>query len=120
MSKIEQEAKKPKSERSHNYYTRQVEKIEQELTEKKEELAEQNTNVVTLKATITDLQNTVSTYQNKIQSLEIHATEQKKENEKLDNHRQLLAEDITKKTNKTEELRENFKATKERMTKERK
>ena len=118
LSKIEQEAKKPKSERSHNYYTRQVEKLEQELIEKKEELAEQNTNVVTLKATITDLQNTVSTYQNKILSLEIHATEQKKENEKLDNHRQILAEDIAKKTNKTEELRENFKATKERMTKE--
>ena len=118
LSKIEQEAKKPKSERSHNYYTRQVEKLEQELIEKKEELAEQNTNVVTLKATMTDLQNTVSTYQNKIQTLEIHATEQKTENEKLDNHRKILTEDITNKTNKTEELRENFKTTKERMTKE--
>jgi hypothetical protein len=50
--------------------------------------------------------------------LEIHATEQKKENAKLDHHRQMLAEDITKKTSKTEELRENFKTTKERMTKE--
>ena len=118
LSKIEKEAKKPKSERSHNYYTRQVEQLEQKLIEKTEELAEQNTNVVTLKATITDLQNTVSTYQNKIQTLETHATEQKTENEKLDNHRKILTEDITKKTNKTEELRENFKNTKERMTKE--
>lgn len=118
LSKIEKEAKKPKSERSHNYYTRQVEQLEQKLIEKTEELAEQNTNVVTLKATITDLQNTVSTYQNKIQTLETHATEQKTENEKLDNHRKILTEDITKKTNKTEELRENFKTTKERMTKE--
>ena len=41
LSKIEQEAKKPKSERSHNFYTRQVEKLEQELTQKKEELTEQ-------------------------------------------------------------------------------
>ncbi|ORL67079.1 hypothetical protein B7H17_03645 [Pseudomonas putida] len=118
LSKIEKEAKKPKSERSHNYYTRQVEKLEQELIEKTEELTEQKTNIVTLKATITDLQNTVSTYQNTIHNLEIHAAEQQKENAKLDNHRQILAEDITKKTNKTEELRENFKATKERMTKE--
>jgi uncharacterized protein YoxC len=118
LNKIEQEAKKPKSERSHNYYTRQVEKLEQELIEKKEELTEQKTTVVTLKATITDLQNTVSTYQNTIQNLETHASEQKVENEKLDHRRQILAEDITEKTSKTEELRENFKATKERMTKE--
>ena len=47
-----------------------------------------------------------------------HASEQKVENEKLDHRRQILAEDITEKTSKTEELRENFKATKERMTKE--
>lgn len=118
LNKIEQEAKKPKSERSHNYYTRQVEKLEQELIEKKESLTEQKTNVVTLKATITDLQNTVSTYQNTIQNLETHASEQKVENEKLDHRRQILAEDITEKTSQTEELRENFKATKERMTKE--
>ena len=118
LSKIEQEAKKPKSERSHNYYTRQVEKLEQELTQKKEELTEQKTNVVTLNTTISELQNTVSTYQNKIQNLEMHATEQQKENAKLDHHRQILSEDITEKTNKTEQLKINFKSTKEKMTKE--
>lgn len=118
LRKIEQEAKKPKSERSHNYYTRQVEKLEQELTQKKEELTEQKTTIVTLNTTISDLQNTVSTYQNTIQNLEIHATEQQKENAKLDHHRQILSKDITEKTNKTEELRINFKTTKEKMTKE--
>lgn len=118
LSKIEQEAKKPKSERSHNYYTRQIEKLEQELTQKKEELTKQKTTVVTLNTTISDLQNTVSTYQNKIQNLEMHATEQQKENAKLDHHRQILSEDITEKTNKTEQLRINFKSTKEKMTKE--
>lgn len=118
LSKIEQEAKKPKSERSHNYYTRQVEKLEQELTQKKEELTEQKTNVVTLNTTISELQNTVSTYQNEIQNLEMHATEQQKENAKLDHHRQILSEDITEKTNKTEQLKINFKSTKEKMTKE--
>ncbi|KMN12547.1 hypothetical protein TU86_18245 [Pseudomonas weihenstephanensis] len=118
LSKIEQEAKKPKSERSHNYYTRQVEKLEQELTQKKEELTEQKTNVVTLNTTISELQNTVSTYKNKIQNLEMHATEQQKENAKLDHHRQILSEDITEKTNKTEQLKINFKSTKEKMTKE--
>lgn len=118
LSKIEQEAKKPKSERSHNYYTRQVEKLEQELTHKKEELTEQKTTIVTLNTTISKLQNTVSTYQNTIQHLEMHATEQQKENAKLDHDRQILSEDITKKTNKTEELRVNFKTAKEKMTKE--
>ncbi|MCE1007576.1 hypothetical protein [Pseudomonas monteilii] len=118
VSKVEQEAKKPKSERSHNYYTRQVEKLEQELTQKKEELTEQKTTIVTLNTTISDLKNTVSTYQNTIQNLEMHATEQQRENAKLDHHRQILSEDITEKTNKTEELRVNFKATKEKMTKE--
>lgn len=118
LSKIEQEAKKPKSERSHNYYTRQVEKLEQELTQKKEELTEQKTTVVRLNTTISNLQNTVSTYQNTIQNLEMHATEQQKENAKLDHDRQILSEDITKKTNKTEELRVNFKTAKEKMTKE--
>ncbi|AKA85160.1 MULTISPECIES: hypothetical protein [Pseudomonas] len=118
LSKIEQEAKKPKSERSHNYYTRQVEKLEQELTQKKEELTEQKTTIVTLNTTISNLQNTVSTYQNTIQNLEMHATEQQKENAKLDHDRQILSEDITKKTNKTEELRVNFKTAKEKMTKE--
>lgn len=118
LSKIEQEAKKPKSERSHNYYTRQVEKLEQELTQKKEELTEQKTTVVRLNTTISNLQNTVSTYQNTIQNLEMHATEQQKENAKLDHDRQILSEDITKKTNKTEELRANFKTAKEKMTKE--
>ena len=117
LSKIEQEAKKPKSERSHNYYTRQVEKLEQELTQKKEELTEQKTTIVTLNTTISNLQNTVSTYQNTIQNLEMHATEQQKENAKLDHDRQILSEDITKKTNKTEELRVNFKTAKEKMTK---
>ncbi|MEC4168898.1 hypothetical protein VSQ82_16870 [Pseudomonas sp. MS-1(2024)] len=118
LSKIEQEAKNPKSERSHNYYTRQVEKLEQELTQKKEELTEQKTTIVTLNTTISNLQNTVSTYQNTIQNLEMHATEQQKENAKLDHDRQILSEDITKKTNKTEELRVNFKTAKEKMTKE--
>lgn len=118
LNKIEQEAKKPKSERSHNYYTRQVEKLEQELTQKKEELTEQKTTIVTLNTTISDLKNTVSTYRNTIQNLEIHATKQQRENAKLDHHRQILSEDITKKTNKTEELRMNFNATKEKMTKE--
>lgn len=118
LSKIEQETKKPKSERSHNYYTRQVEKLEQELTQKKEELTEQKTTVVRLNTTISNLQNTVSTYQNTIQNLEMHATEQQKENAKLDHDRQILSEDITKKTNKTEELRVNFKTAKEKMTKE--
>lgn len=118
LSKIEQEAKKPKSERSHNYYTRQVEKLEQELTQKKEELTEQKTTAVRLNTTISNLQNTISTYQNTIQNLEMHATEQQKENAKLDHDRQILSEDITKKTNKTEELRVNFKTAKEKMTKE--
>lgn len=118
LSKIEQEAKKPKSERSHNYYTRQVEKLEQELTQKKEQLTEQKTTIVTLNTTISDLQNTVLTYRNTIQNLETHATEQQKENAKLDHHRQILSEDITEKTNKTEQLRINFKSTKEKMTKE--
>lgn len=118
LSKIEQEAKKPKSERSHNFYTRQVEKLEQELTQKKEELTEQKTTVVRLNTTISNLQNTVSTYQNTIQNLEMHATEQQKENAKLDHDRQILSEDITNKTNKTEELRVNFKTAKEKMTKE--
>jgi len=48
----------------------------------------------------------------------MHATEQQKENAKLDHDRQILSEDITKKTNKTEELRVNFKTAKEKMTKE--
>lgn len=118
LSKIEQEAKKPKSERSYNYYTRRVEKLEQELTQKKEELTEQKTTIVTLNTTISDLQNTVSIYQNTIQHLEMHATEQQKENAKLDHDRQILSEDITKKTNRTDELRVNFKTAKEKMTKE--
>lgn len=118
LSKIEREAKKPKSERSYNYYTRQVEKLEHELTQKKKELTEQKTTVVTLHAAISNLQNTVSTYQNKIQNLEMHATEQQKENAKLNHHRQILSDDIIEKTNKTEQLRVNFKATKEKMTKE--
>lgn len=118
LSKIEQEAKKPKSERSHNYYTRQVEKLEQELTQNKKELTEQKTTIVTLNTTISNLQNTVSTYQNTIQNLEMHATEQQKENAKLDRDRLILSEDISKKTNKTEELRVNFKTAKEKMTKE--
>ena len=50
--------------------------------------------------------------------MEIHATEQQKENAKLDQHRQILSEDITEKTNKTEQLKINFKSTKEKMTKE--
>ena len=114
------EVKKPVDFRSGQIREVAPEKLEQELTQKKEELTEQKTNVVTLNTTISELQNTVSTYQNKIQNLEMHATEQQKENAKLDHHRQILSEDITEKTNKTEQLKINFKSTKEKMTKEEK
>ncbi|QLG91808.1 hypothetical protein HZF02_07450 [Pseudomonas yamanorum] len=118
LSKIEQEAKKPKSERSHNYYTRQVEKLEQELTQKKEELTEQKTTIVTLNTTISNLKSTVTNYKTTIQTLEIQANEQRKENNELDHHKQKLNDEISEKTTKTKELSSNFKTMKEKMTKE--
>lgn len=118
LSKIEQEAKKPKSERSHNYYTRQVEKLEQELTQKKEELTEQKTTIVTLNTTISNLKSTVTNYKTTIQTLEIQANEQRKENNELDHHKQKLNDEISEKTTKTKELSSNFKTIKEKMTKE--
>ena len=118
LSKIEQEAKKPKSERSHNHYTRQVEKLEQELTQKKEELTEQKTTIVTLNTTISNLKSTVTNYKTTIQTLEIQANEQRKENNELDHHKQKLNDEISEKTTKTKELSSNFKTIKEKMTKE--
>lgn len=118
LSKIEQEAKKPKSERSHSYYTRQLEKLQQELTSKEVELIEQRATVVTLNTTIKDLQGTASNYKATIQSLEIQASEQRKENAELDSQKQKLDDEITVKTTKTAELSSNFKTMKSRMTKE--
>ena len=118
LSPIEKEAKKPKSERSHNYYTRQLEKLQQELTSKEVELIEQRATVVTLNITIKDLQGTASNYKATIQSLEIQASEQRKENAELDSQKQKLDDEITVKTTKTAELSSNFKTMKSRMTKE--
>lgn len=118
LSPIEKEAKKPKSERSHNYYTRQLEKMQQELTSKEVELIEQRATVVTLNTTIKDLQGTASNYKATIQSLEIQASEQRKENAELDSQKQKLDDEITVKTTKTAELSSNFKTMKSRMTKE--
>lgn len=118
LSPIEKEAKKPKSERSHNYYTRQLEKLQQELTSKEVELIEQRATVVTLNTTIKDLQGTASNYKATIQSLEIQASEQRKENAELDSQKQKLDDEITVKTTKTAELSSNFKTMKSRMTKE--
>ncbi|WP_200929215.1 hypothetical protein [Pseudomonas monteilii] len=118
LSKVEQEAKKPKSERSHNYYTRQIEKLQQKLTTKEVELIEQRATAVTLNTTIKDLISTVATYKATIQTLEIQANEQRKENNELDHHKQKLNDEITEKTTKTKELSSNFKTMKERMTKE--
>ncbi|HHN0595266.1 TPA: hypothetical protein ACRMOZ_004162, partial [Pseudomonas aeruginosa] len=118
LSPIEKEAKKPKSERSHNYYTRQLENLQQELTSKEVELIEQRATVVTLNTTIKDLQGTASNYKATIQSLEIQASEQRKENAELDSQKQKLDDEITVKTTKTAELSSNFKTMKSRMTKE--
>lgn len=118
LSKIEQEAKKPKSERSHNYYTRHIEKLQQELTTKEVELIEQRATAVTLNTTIKDLQGTISTYKTTIQTLETQANEQRKENNELDHHKQKLNDEISEKTTKTKELSTNFKTMKEKMTKE--
>ena len=118
LSPIEKEAKKPKSERSHNYYTRQLEKLQQELTSKEVKLIEQRATVVTLNTTIKDLQGTASNYKATIQSLEIQASEQRKENAELDSQKQKLDDEITVKTTKTAELSSNFKTMKSRMTKE--
>lgn len=118
LSPIEKEAKKPKSERSHNYYTRQLEKLQQELTSKEVELIEQRATVVTLNTTIKDLQGTASNYKATIQSLEIQASEQRKENAELDSQKQKLDDEITVKTTKTAELSSNFKTIKSIMTKE--
>ncbi|TWD49728.1 hypothetical protein [Pseudomonas sp. SJZ131] len=118
LSPIEKEAKKPKSERSHNYYTRQLEKLQQELTSKEVELIEQRATVVTLNTTIKDLQGTASNYKATIQSLEIQASEQRKENAELDSQKQKLDDEITVKITKTAELSSNFKTMKSRMTKE--
>lgn len=118
LSKIEQEAKKPKSERSHNYYTRHIEKLQQELTTKEVELIEQKATVVNLNTTINDLSSTVTSYKATIQTLEIQANEQRKENNELDHHKQKLNDEINERTTKTEELSSNFKTMKSRMTKE--
>ena len=118
LSPIEKEAKKPKSERSHNYYTRQLEKLQQELTSKEVKLIEQRATVVTLNTTIKDLQGTASNYKATIQSLEIQASEQRKENAELDSQKQKLDDEITEKTTKTAELSSTFKTMKSRMTKE--
>ena len=118
LSPIEKEAKKPKSERSHNYYTRQLEKLQQELTSKEVKLIEQRATVVTLNTTIKDLQGTASNYKATIQSLEMQASEQRKENAELDSQKQKLDDEITVKTTKTAELSSNFKTMKSRMTKE--
>lgn len=118
LSPIEKEAKKLKSERSHNYYTRQLEKLQQELTSKEVKLIEQRATVVTLNTTIKDLQGTASNYKATIQSLEIQASEQRKENAELDSQKQKLDDEITVKTTKTAELSSNFKTMKSRMTKE--
>lgn len=118
LNKIEQEAKKSKSERSHNYYTRQIDRLQKELTTKEVELIEQKATVVTLNTTIKDLQGTISTYKTTIQTLESQANEQRKENNELDHHKQKLNDEINEKTNKTKELSTNFKTMKEKMTKE--
>ncbi|HDS1770192.1 hypothetical protein NPS33_10675 [Pseudomonas putida] len=118
LNKIEQEAKKPKSERSHNYYTRQIDRLQKELTTKEVELIEQKATVVTLNTTIKDLQGTISTYKTTIQTLESQANEQRKENNELDHHKQKLNDEINEKTTKTKELSTNFKTMKEKMTKE--
>lgn len=118
LNKIEQEAKKPKSERSHNYYTRQIDRLQKELTTKEVELIEQKATVVTLNTTIKDLQGTISTYKTTIQTLESQANEQRKENNELDHHKQKLNDEINEKTNKTKELSTNFKTMKEKITKE--
>ncbi|MDH0045542.1 hypothetical protein [Pseudomonas juntendi] len=118
LNKIEQEAKKPKSERSHNYYTRQIDRLQKELTTKEVELIEQKATVVTLNTTIKDLQGTISTYKTTIQTLESQANEQRKENNELDHHKQKLNDEINEKTNKTKELSTTFKTMKEKMTKE--
>lgn len=118
LNTIEQEAKKPKSERSHNYYTRQIEQLEQVLTTKEVELIEQKATIVTLNTTIKDLQGTINTYKTTIQTLETQANEQRKENNELNHHRQKLNDEISEKTTKTKELSTNFKTMKEKMTKE--
>ena len=118
LNKIEQEAKKPKSERSHNYYTRQIDRLQKELTTKEVELIEQKATVVTLNTTIKDLQGTISTYKTTIQTLESQANEQRKENNELDHHKQKLNDEINEKTTKTKELSTYFKTMKEKMTKE--
>ena len=118
LNKIEQEAKKPKSERSHNYYTRQIDRLQKELTTKEVEFIEQKATVVTLNTTIKDLQGTISTYKTTIQTLESQANEQRKENNELDHHKQKLNDEINEKTTKTKELSTNFKTMKEKMTKE--
>lgn len=118
ISKVEQEAKKPKSERSHNYYTRHIEILQQELTTKEAELIEQMATAVTLNTTIKDLQVTAFSHKETIQSLEIQAREQRKENAELDSQKQKLDVEITEKTTKTKELSSNFKTMKEKMTKE--
>lgn len=118
LSKVEQEAKKPKSERSHNYYTRHIEKLQKELTTSEVELIEQRANIVTLNTTIKDLQGTANTYKTTIQNLEIQASELRKENAELDSQKQKLDDEITEKTTKTAELSSTFKTMKSRMTKE--
>ncbi len=115
---IEQEAKKPKSERSHNFYTKRIEDLKKQVLETKAELATHKASAASLSTTVNDLQNKASTYSNTIQTLEIKATEQQKKNAQLDNQGQELAEEIIKKENKTQKLEANFKETKKRMAKE--
>lgn len=118
LSEIEQEAKKPKSERSHNYYTKQVETLKQELKETALALHAQKATTVTLNATIKDLESKITTYKASIQKLETKATEQQQKNQELDNQSQKLTDDITEKKTLSKELADNFKLTKEEMTKE--
>ncbi|WP_236175712.1 hypothetical protein [Pseudomonas pseudonitroreducens] len=118
LSEIEQEAKKPKSERSHNYYTRHIEKLQEELKAKELELSEQKITTITLNTTITDLQNTIMTYREAIQTLRLEATEQEKHNTELHNQKQRLDGDITEMTHKTDELKENFHKAKTKMLRE--
>ncbi|OLU22381.1 hypothetical protein BVH03_24405 [Pseudomonas sp. PA15(2017)] len=118
LSEVEQEAKKPKSERSYNYYTKQIENLKEDLRLQELESKKQKIETINLNATIVDLQNTVTTYKENIQILQLEASKQKEHNIKLHSQRQKLDGDITEMTSKTNQLKENFNKTKSEMLKE--
>lgn len=118
LSEVEQEAKKPKSERSHNYYTRQIENLKEDLRLQELESKKQKTETINLNATILELQKTVTAYKENIQILQLETSKQKEHNIKLHSQKQKLDGDITEMTSKTNQLKENFNKTKSEMLKE--